>query len=508
MKNTTQLILSICFILIANIFFAQVSKQKPNIIIIISDDHTSQAIGAYGAKYKVTPNIDKLASEGMLFSNAHVTNALCGPSRAVFLTGKFSHKNGFKDNLSHFDASQDLFVKQLQTNGYQTAWIGKWHLEAEPQGFDFWQVLIGQGHYYNPEFLVKDKGKQKVEGYVTNIITDMSEDWLNKRDKSKPFCLVVGHKATHRVWLPETHVLDDYTFPLPDNFYDNYQNRYAAQNQDMSIEKTMRLGYDLKIRPNEDMGGDSYKRLTPEQRAKFDAYYKPIEEDFLKRNLKGKALIEWKYQRYMHDYVSTAVSLDNSIGELMDYLDKNGLRENTVVMYTSDQGFYLGEHGWFDKRFMYEESFKTPLIIRYPPMVKPGTKNNDLVQNIDFAPTFLDLANVPIPAAIQGESLLPLLQKKVTKKWRDYVYYHYYEWGEHSVIPHFGIKTKRYKLIRFYQIKDNWELYDLSKDPKEMDNIYGKKGTEKVTKMLKEKLSKAITKYEDKEAEKVFLQPF
>ena len=504
MKNTTRLILSICFILMANMFFAQASKQRPNIIVIISDDHTSQAIGAYGAKYKVTPNIDKLASEGMLFSNAHVTNAICGPSRAVFLTGKFSHKNGFKDNQSHFDASQDLFVKQLKTNGYQTAWVGKWHLEAEPQGFDFWQVLIGQGHYYNPEFLVKDKGKQKVEGYVTNITTDVAEDWLNKRDKSKPFCLVVGHKATHRVWLPDTHVLDDYTFPLPDNFYDNYKNRYAAQNQDMSIEKTMRLGYDLKIRPDD----GSYNRLTPEQRAKFDAYYKPIEEDFLKRNLTGKALAEWKFQRYMHDYVSTAVSLDNSIGELMDYLDKNGLRENTVVMYTSDQGFYLGEHGWFDKRFMYEESFKTPLIIRYPPMVKPGAKNNDLVQNIDFAPTFLDLANVVIPATIQGESFLPLLQKKVTKKWRDYVYYHYYEWGEHAVIPHFGIKTKRYKLIRFYQIKDNWELYDLSKDPKEMNNIYDKKGTEKATKMLKEKLSKAITKYEDKEAEKVFSQPF
>lgn len=504
MKNTTRLILSISFILMVNIFFAQASKQRPNIIVIISDDHTSQAIGAYGAKYKVTPNIDKLASEGMLFSNAHVTNAICGPSRAVFLTGKFSHKNGFKDNQSHFDASQDIFVKQLQTNGYQTAWVGKWHLEAEPQGFDFWQVLIGQGHYYNPEFLVKDKGKQKVEGYVTNITTDVAEDWLNKRDKSKPFCLVVGHKATHRVWLPETHVLDDYTFPLPDNFYDNYQNRYAAQNQDMSIEKTMRLGYDLKINPDD----DSYKRLNLQQRAKFDAYYKPIEEDFLKRNLTGKALAEWKYQRYMHDYVSTAVSLDNSIGELMDYLDKNGLRENTLVMYTSDQGFYLGEHGWFDKRFMYEESFKTPLIIRYPPTVKPGAKNNDLVQNLDFAPTFLDLAKVSIPAAIQGESFLPLLQKKITKKWRDYVYYHYYEWGEHSVIPHFGIKTKRYKLIRFYQIKDNWELYDLSKDPKEMNNIYGEKGTEKVTKMLKEKLSKAITKYEDKEAKKVFLLPF
>ncbi len=369
-------------------------------------------------------------------------------------------------------------------------------------------MLEGQGYYYNPDFFVKDQGKKRVEGYATDIITQKSKEWLVNRDKSKPFCLVVGHKATHRIWLPDTHVLDDYKFPLPKNFYDNYDNRYAAAHQDLSIDKTMKLGYDLKIRPDSDMGKENYTRMTAEQRAKFDAYYKPIEEDFLKKNLTGKELVEWKYQRYMHDYMSTAVSLDRNIGELMDYLRVNGLDENTLVMYTSDQGFYLGEHGFFDKRFMYEESFKTPLIIRYPPMIKPNSKNNDLVQNLDFAPTLLEFANVPIPSDVQGDSFLPLLKKDVTKKWRDYSYYHYFEFGEHSVIPHFGIKTKKYKLIRFYNVHDSWELYDLSKDPSEMHNIYGKKGTEKTTSMMEQKLLEAIKKYKDTDAEKIVEQKF
>ncbi|AOW10564.1 sulfatase family protein [Flavobacterium gilvum] len=506
MKKVTYFLYIIFPMFISFVSYGQGAKKQPNIIVIISDDHAYQSIGAYGAPYKVTPNIDKLASQGMLFTNACVTNSICGPSRATFLTGKFSHVNGFKDNTSTFDSSQDSFVKQLKANGYETAWIGKWHLESEPQGFDFWQILEGQGYYYNPDFFVKGQGKKRVQGYVTDIITQVSEDWLNKRDKSKPFCLVVGHKATHRIWLPDTHVLDDYKFPLPKNFYDNYENRYAAAHQDMNIANTMRLGYDLKVQPDKDMGSENFSRMTPEQRAKVDAYYKPIEEDFFKRNLSGKELIEWKYQRYMHDYMSTAVSLDRNIGELMDYLKANGLEENTLVVYTSDQGFYLGEHGFFDKRFMYEESFKTPLIIKYPPMIKPNSKNNDIVQNVDFAPTLLDFANVTIPSDVQGDSFLSLLKKDVTKKWRDYSYYHYYEWGEHSVVPHFGVKTKQYKLIRFYKIHDAWELYDLSKDPSEMNNIYGKKGLEKTTVMLKQKLIDAIKKYGDKEAEKIVLE--
>ena len=491
--------------------FAQSSKKQPNIIVIISDDHAYQSIGAYGSVYKLTPNIDKLAAQGVLFTNACVGNSICGPSRATLLTGKFSHKNGFKDNHSSFDGSQDHFVKQLQANGYQTAWIGKWHLETKPQGFDFWAILPGQGQYYNPDFLTMDGGRIRKEGYVSNVITEMAEEWLSKRDTSKPFCLIIGHKATHRVWIPDTEdlgKLDKMQFPLPKNFYDSFENRYAAEHQDMNIANTMRLGYDLKILPDTGFGKEQYSRLNKEQRAKFDAYYKPIEKEFLEKKLTGNALTEWKFQRYMHDYLSTALSLDRNIGRVIDYVDTRGLKANTMVMYTSDQGFYLGEHGFFDKRFMYDESFKTPLIIRYPPMIKPGIKMNAMVENIDFAPTFLELANVRIPAAIQGESFLSLFDKNSSVKWRDQNYYHYYEWGEHSVIPHFGIRTKRYKLIRFYQVNNSWELFDLSSDPGEMYNLYGKKGMEKLTADLKKQLLQTIRQYDDKEAETIFLEKF
>ncbi len=512
MRKIILSICSFCFLLLVSIpLYAQQNKKQPNIIVIISDDHAYQAIGAYGATYKLTPNIDRLANEGMLFTNACVANSICGPSRATFLTGKFSHKNGFKDNHTKFDASQDVFVKRLQANGYQTAWIGKWHLESKPQGFNFWEILPGQGEYYNPDFLTMDGGRTRIEGYATNIITDLSENWLSNRDTSKSFCLVIGHKATHRVWIPDTEdlgALDKIQFPLPGNFYDAYDDRYAAAHQDMNIANTMRLGYDLKVLPDTGFGKENYTRLTPAQKAKFDVYYKPIEKDFQQKKLTGNALTEWKYQRYMHDYLSTGLSLDRNIGRILDYLDAHGLKENTLIIYTSDQGFYLGEHGFFDKRFMYEESFKTPLIVRYPPLIKAGTKSDALVENIDFAATFLDLASVTIPNAIQGESILPLFEKNSSKKWRNAVYYHYYEWGEHSVIPHFGIKTKQYKLIRFYQVHDSWELFDLIADPKEMNNIYGKKGYEKISKDLKEQLLQTIKKYDDTEAEAVFLQKF
>lgn len=480
--------------------FAQTEAKRPNIIFIISDDHAAQSIGCYGAEYKQTPNLDKLAEQGVRFTNACVNNALCGPSRAAFLTAKFSHKNGFKDNLSRFDGSQDSFAKQLQTNGYQTAWIGKWHLESQPQGFDFWKVLVGQGYYFNPDFLEINKGKVRNEGYVTDIITNESEKWLDNRDKSKPFCLVVGHKATHRIWQPVEHVLDDYKFTLPKNFYDNYEKRIPASMQEMSIDKDMKLGYDLKI-DAENTLGENYKRMSPEQKAAFDAYYKPIEAEFLKSNLKGKELAEWKYQRYMHDYVSTAVSLDKNIGELMDYLDKNGLTENTIVVYTSDNGFFLGEHGWFDKRFMYEEAFKVPLIVRYPQMIKPKTVSNELVENIDFGPTFLDLAGAQIPKDMQGKSMVPLLAHN--KKFRDYAYYHYYEWGEHKVVPQFGIKTKRYKIIRFHGVYNGWEFYDLEKDPSEMSNLYGNPKYKKIIDDMKKKLGKVVDQYEDTDAKKI-----
>ena len=484
---------------------AQQKGNGPNIIIIISDDHAYQTISAYGSKLMKTPNIDRIANEGALFNKAYITNSICGPSRAVLLTGKYSHKNGFKDNeTSNFNAGQDLFVKQLQANGYQTAWIGKYHLGTQPQGFDFWQVFPGQGSYYNPDMLMMDGSTKRIEGYAANITEDIAEEWLDHRDTGKPFCLIIGHKSTHRTWIPDTTdmgMFDDVTFPLPVNFYDDYQGRAAAKVQDMTIAKTMILGYDLKMLPP-DNKESSITRMNATQRARFDAYYQPIYANFKSRNLSGNALTEWKYQRYMKDYLSTAASLDRNIGRTLDYLDQHQLTNNTIVMYLSDQGFYMGEHGWFDKRFMYEESFRTPMMIRYPGVIQPGTKLNDYVMNLDIAPTCLDAAGVAIPKAIQGKSFLPLLTGKNVKA-REAMYYHYYENGEHSVSPHFGVQTKSYKLIRFYKRVNSWELYNLQKDPHDMHNLYGKKGYEKITQQLKSQLNVLIAQYEDEDAKRI-----
>jgi arylsulfatase A-like enzyme len=498
--------LSILFLL----FCAQFSyaQRRPNIIIIVSDDHAFQAIGTYGSKLMKTPAIDRIAREGVRFDKGYVTNSICGPSRAVILTGKYSHKNGFKDNEnSKFDGSQDSFIKQLRNGGYQTAWIGKWHLESTPQGFDHWQVLPDQGQYYNPDFLMQDGSKKTYEGYVTNIVEDVAEEWLDKRDQSKPFCLVIGHKATHRVWLPDTAdmgMFDKVTFPLPHNFYDDYKTRDAAKVQDMSIAKTMLIGYDLKMFGSEaaaDREG-SVKRMNSAQRAKFNAYYQPIEADLKARDLTGNALTEWKYQQYMRDYLSTAASLDRNIGRTLDYLDKQGLTKNTIVIYMSDQGFYLGEHGWFDKRFIYEESFRTPMVMRYPGVIKPGTVSQNFVMNLDIAPTMLDAAGIAIPKDVQGKSMLPQLKDEKTAG-RKVMFYHYYENGEHSVSPHFGIRTSRYKLIRFYKRVNSWELFDLQKDPDEMNNLYGKKGYEKTTDQMKKELDVQIKAYEDQDAKDI-----
>lgn len=485
------------------------TQNGPNIVIIISDDHAYQAISAYGGTLTQTPNIDRIAKEGVLFNKGYVTNSICGPSRAVILTGKYSHKNGFKDNEnSRFDGSQDSFVKQLKNSGYQTAWIGKWHLETEPQGFDYWQILPNQGQYYNPDFDMMDGSKKQKEGYVSDVIEDVSENWLDSRDPDKPFCLIIGHKATHRTWMPDIQDMgkfDNVTFPLPHNFYDNYKNREAAKDQEMTIDKTMLMGYDLKMFSDEseaDTDGN-ISRMNVNQRQKFNAYYDPIESDLKSRNLVGKELIEWKYQRYMRDYLSTATSLDRNIGRTLDYLDKNGLTENTIVVYLSDQGFYLGEHGWFDKRFIYEESFRTPMMMRYPGVIKPGTISNDFVMNLDIAPTMLDAASVSIPKDVQGQSMLPILKDQQVNKGRDVIYYHYYENGEHAVSPHFGIRTKRYKLIRFYTRVNSWELYDLQEDPNEMNNLYGQKKYKKITKAMNIQLNKLIYQYDDQYAKRI-----
>jgi arylsulfatase A-like enzyme len=481
--------------------------SRPNIIFIFSDDHAYQAIGAYGNKYAKTPNIDRIAREGALLTNNLVTNSICGPSRATLLTGKYSHMNGYKRNdNTKFNTNQTLFPETLRQNGYQTAWIGKMHLNSLPKGFDYWNILPGQGQYYNPDFISQPNDTTRYNGYVSDVITRFSTEWLDKRDNSKPFFLIVGHKATHREWLPDLQDLgayDDVDFPLPATFYDDYKGREAARQQDMTIEKTMRLKQDLKVHVDYEKDW-AYNRFNPEQKKIFKAYYEKISREPAEKKLSGKALTEWKYQRYLKDYLSTANSLDRNIGKLLDYLDKSGLAQNTVFIYASDQGFYMGEHGWFDKRFIYEESLKTPFVIRYPGVVKPGSVVDQLILNVDWAPTILNIAGAKVPDDIQGKSFLSLLNgtsARAKTPWRKEAYYHYYEFPEpHHVFPHFGIRTDRYKLAYFYGGADSWELYDLKNDPAEMTNVYGNKGTEKLTADLKEKLKQLMGHYQDKEA--------
>ncbi|MBX3256900.1 MAG: sulfatase [Chitinophagaceae bacterium] len=484
---------------------AQNTARRPNIVFIFSDDHAYQAISAYGNKLVQTPNIDRIAREGALFKNTFITNSICGPSRACLLTGKYSHINGYKLNERKFDDSQQVFPELLQQAGYQTAWVGKLHLGSVPKGLDYWNILPGQGHYYNPDFIKTGYDTSRITGYVTDIITDFSIDWINQRDTSKPFFLVIGQKATHREWLPALEDLgayDDIDFPVPSTFYDDYKGRLAAQKQDMTIDKTMTLAMDLKVHVNYEKARD-YSRMNPEQKKIFYDYYEnKISKEFDEKKLTGDALARWKYQRYLKDYLSTAKSLDRNIGRVLDYLDKNGMAENTIVVYASDQGFYMGEHGWFDKRFMYEESLRTAFVMRYPGVVKPGTVISQFALGIDWAPTILDVAKVKIPGAIQGKSLLPLLEagnKNIT--WRKNMYYHYYEFPEpHHVYPHFGIRTEKYKLIRFYGGADSWELFDLAKDPGELNNIYGDEKNEKIVAALKTDLRKLIVEYKDEEA--------
>lgn len=496
----------------------QGKKEKPlNIIYIMTDDHAQQAISCYDKRYINTPNLDRLAEEGVRFTNSFVCNSISGPSRAVLMTGKHSHKNGKKDNNTAFNNDQQTFPKLLQNSGYQTAMIGKWHLEGRPQGFDFWEILPGQGEYYNPDFITPT-GRVQYTGYVTNIITDKGIEFLENRDKDKPFCMLLHHKAVHRIWMGDLSSLkefEDQTFEYPENFWDDYQGGNAGK-QEMSIDKDMDLVYDLKMK---DAGlttpyGEwyihgAYKRMNDEQKRQWDAHYNPIIRDFVQKNPQGKDLVNWKYQRYMRDYLKTVRALDNNVGRIYRYLEQNDLLDNTLIVYTSDQGFYMGEHGWFDKRFMYEESMRTPLIMRLPEgMSKRGRKIPQMVQNIDYAPTFLDIAGVDIPEDIQGVSLLPLI-KGEKPAWRDALYYHYYEYpGEHAVRRHYGVRTNRYKLIHFYgkggengKNIDAWELYDLKKDPMEMHNLYGEAKYENKVKELKERLDQLQQQYDVKESD-------
>lgn len=484
------------------------TTDKPlNIIYIMSDDHTRQTISAYSNRYGVTtPNIDKIAEEGLIFTNSYVANSISGPSRACMLTGKHSHKNGFRNNSDSFDGNQQTMPKLLQQAGYQTAMIGKWHLSSDPTGFDYWDILPGQGDYYSPVMYTKDKRTTYPGVYVTDLITDKSINWLETRDKNKPFCLFVHHKAVHRNFMG--NVYGDLTefegkdYPLPDNFFDNYEGRQAAAEQEMSIAKDYSWEYDLKVKSPDgtpaihSFGG--YSRMNAMEKAIWDSVYNPVQREINMKKLKGKELAEWKYQRYIKDYLKTAKAMDDQIGRLMEYLKKNDLLENTLIIYTSDQGFYMGEHGWFDKRFMYEESFSTPMIARLPQRFHAHGKVSEFVQNIDHAPTFLEIAGVKVPSDIQGVSYLPILKGKHPSKWRNSLYYHFYEFpGEHAVKRHYGIRTERYKLIHFYNDIDKWELYDMKNDPSEMKNLINDPAQTKNIQSLKKELWDLQVKYDD-----------
>ena len=485
------------------------SGDRPNIVFIMTDDHTAQMMSCYDRRNIETPNLDRIARDGVRFTNSFVANSLSGPSRACILTGKHSHKNGFTDNThSVFDASQQTFPGLLRKAGYQTAIFGKWHLESLPQGFDKWEIIPGQGYYYNPDFINMTGDTIRVQGYLTDLITDKSINWMeHERDKSKPFCIMIHHKAIHRNWMAniaDLPLYEDKVFPLPDNFYDDYEGRVAAQQQEMSVIKDMDLIYDLKMNRTDKKSRLKWnyewfcRRMNAEQKAAWDAFYQPIIEDFYARDLSGKELAEWKFQRYMRDYSKVVKSLDDNVGRVLDYLEANGLMDNTLVVYTSDQGFYMGEHGWFDKRFMYEESFQTPLIMKLPKGFDRKGDIKEMVQNIDYAPTFLDLAGAKIPSDIQGVSLLPLLEGKHPRNWRKSLYYHYYEYpAEHAVKRHYGVRNHRYKLIHFYNDIDEWELYDLREDPHEMHNIYRKPGTERITKKMMKELRRLQEQYDD-----------
>ncbi len=490
-------------------------RKRPNILFIFTDDHAPHAIGAYGGRFaglNPTPNIDRLASEGMLFRNSFCTNSICGPSRAVILTGKHSHKNGFMKNGNRFDGSQLTFPKLLQKGGYRTALIGKWHLSSDPEGFDYWDVLPGQGDYYNPT-LIRADGKRQVQGYCTDIVTDLAIDWMEERKGAdEPFMLMCQQKAPHRNWMPALRHLKlyaDQELPEPDTLFDSYaDNASPARFQEMEIDRHMNLVYDLFLEPFEGWdpkagkardtsGFHNLKRMTTSQRSAWDAGFAEENARFHASQLEGEALVRWKYQRYMKNYLRTIRGVDESVGRLNAYLEQSGLADNTIVIYSSDQGFYLGDHGWYDKRWMYEESLRMPLIVKWPGVTQPGAVNEELVQNLDYAETFLELAGVAIPEEMQGRSLVPLLRGEQVEDWRDGIYYHYYGFPSvHMVARHYGIRTERYKLIRFYQF-DEWELYDLENDPDERTNLYGNPEHVSTVARLAEELGRLREGYDD-----------
>jgi arylsulfatase A-like enzyme len=474
--------------------------DRPNIIFVMADDHATRALSCYGSRLIETPNLDAIAAEGMLFKQAFVTNSICAPSRAVILSGQHSHLNGVRDNGGRFDSIQVSFPGILRENGYQTALVGKWHLKDQPRGFDYWNVLPGQGEYYNPGFI--ENGTDTIyHGYVTNIITDLALEWLSSRNREKPFLLMVHQKAPHRNWMPDTRyldVFDDAVFPEPASFHDDYSGKQHLHQQQLTIARHMDMVYDFKIPCDtcaiadvNRWSRDAYRRqmnaMDSLQKAAWDQGYRQEITQYDPSGLTDEELLDWKYRRFLQDYLRCILSVDENVGRILEYLDREGLAGNTVVIYTSDQGFFLGEHGLFDKRYMYEESLRIPLIVRYPEMIDPGLTCQELVQNLDIAPTMLALAGLDIPDEMQGQSLLPLFKTPVIEDWREAIYYRFYEsgWG---VPQHYGIRTKSHKLIHFLSEPENWELYDLESDPHEMHNLYHDAGHQQLVSDLKRKL--------------------
>jgi arylsulfatase A-like enzyme/lysophospholipase L1-like esterase len=465
--------------------------QRPNIVFIFSDDHALEAISAYGGTRIQTPQIDRLGTEGALFRQSFCANSICGPSRASILTGKHSHANGFRRNGDRFDGSQVTFPKLLQSAGYQTALLGKWHLETDPTGFDYWEVLPGQGHYYNPDLIQMDGSRKRYPGYCTDLVTDLSIEWLEQqRDPDRPFLLMIQHKAPHRNWSPALRHLDlfkDRDLPEPSTLFDDYAGRSRLlQENEMSIRDHFHWAHDMKFHgenqfPDHFVSGianGEYQRMTPEQKAAWDAHYEPENAAFLARMRAGELsdadIVRWKYQRYIKDYLGCIAAVDENVGRVLAHLDASGLADNTVVIYSSDQGFYLGEHGWYDKRWMFEESLSMPFLIRWPGVITPGQRPDALIQNIDYAPTFLEMAGVPVPAEMQGRSFVPILRNgQAPSDWRDAIYYAYYENAAvHSVPEHDGVRTDRYKLMHFPRTRE-WQLFDLETDPQELRSVHG-----------------------------------
>jgi arylsulfatase A-like enzyme len=473
---------------------AAASAPRPNVVFIMSDDHAAQAISAYGSRVNQTPHIDQLAREGMLFRNFFVTNSICTPSRASVLTGLYSHKNGVPV-FNHIDRAQETLPKLLQAAGYYTALVGKWHLGSDPTGFDRWEIFPGQGAYNDPE-LYTASGEKTYEGrYATDLVTDLAIDFIRERPKDRPFFLMVHHKAPHREWTPdEAHrrLFEGRQIPEPATFWDDYSTRSDALRENKQRVADDLTRRDLKLVPPESV---------PASERNVWRVQKPTEVTVVRDGktvtLTGKELARFKYQRYMQDYLACVQSVDDNVGRLLEYLKTSGLERNTIVVYTSDQGFFLGEHGLFDKRFMYEESLRMPVLVRWPALVKPGSETKALAVNVDFAPTFLETAGAAVPKAMQGRSLLPLLRGETPRDWRDAVYYRYYhDPGHHDTRAHYGVRTARHKLI-YYWKKDQWELFDLASDPNELQNLYGQPGQEALTAELKATLARLRKELED-----------